>query len=418
MRVVFFLLDAFKEEYISEENTPFLYSKAKEGKHIARIIPSAGFCERTEIFFGVRPDESGFFTAIGFDSENGIYRNQKWLGLFSWFERLLSSIVFRIWKSKFNTFSRYFQKVLQRVYFKFFGKREKLKPYKIPFEFLPYFTLTEDQYELNSIEKIGGKASLFKIVEAQKKETYFDAFTSLGSVSGGTDTDRMRLAVNASKDESYGFFPIYINVADYVGHHSGPNSNELKIALRKLDAELKENVGQMVEHDPKCQFVFLGDHGMTQVAKTVDVRMKILEISTKYKLIPRKDFVFFLDSTLVRLWFLSPKAERIFKRYFTEDPFFVDNGEIISEELAKKYSIPVNDRRYGDILWWANEGILVFPDFFHNDKALSGMHGYKPDTQSTYGTCIIWGSGNSSGSNQKELELHKVYDELKELILS
>ena len=34
-----------------------------EALNIKHIIPSAGFCERTEIFTGKRPNESGFFLA-------------------------------------------------------------------------------------------------------------------------------------------------------------------------------------------------------------------------------------------------------------------------------------------------------------------------------------------------------------------
>ena len=73
MRVTLFLIDAFKDDYLSETNTPFLYQSATQNVHIKQIIPSAGFCERTEIFFGLRPDQSGFFTAIGFDEKNGTY---------------------------------------------------------------------------------------------------------------------------------------------------------------------------------------------------------------------------------------------------------------------------------------------------------------------------------------------------------
>ena len=50
MKIILFLLDAYKGEYLSKSNTPFLYNLSKKGKYIENIIPSAGFCERTEIF--------------------------------------------------------------------------------------------------------------------------------------------------------------------------------------------------------------------------------------------------------------------------------------------------------------------------------------------------------------------------------
>ena len=115
MRVVFILLDAFKQEYISEMNTPFLYSKSGEGKHIKKLIPSAGFCERTEIFFGLKPKQSGFFTAIGFNPNNGAYKASFFLNLFGWIEQKLSLLFYFLWKNKKNSFDTFFQKILQKI---------------------------------------------------------------------------------------------------------------------------------------------------------------------------------------------------------------------------------------------------------------------------------------------------------------
>ena len=99
MKIVLFLLDAYKEEYISKSNTPFLYNLANEGKYIEKIIPSAGFCERTEIFFGLKPNESGFFTAIGFDPDNSPYKRSRMLTFIGF--RVMTSLTFRLCKSLF-----------------------------------------------------------------------------------------------------------------------------------------------------------------------------------------------------------------------------------------------------------------------------------------------------------------------------
>jgi len=412
MKVVFFLLDAFRQNYISKVDTPFLFEKANEGTHIEKIIPSAGFCERTEIFFGLKPNESGFFTAIGFDAKKGVYREDKTLSFFGKIENICSNIIQTIFKSRKNQFEGLLHKIIDRIHFKFFGSKKKMKTYKIPHSFLKYFNLTEDEFE--SIDDIKGRKSLFKIIEESKMKTYSGAFTSLGGVSNGDDSNRIKLAIEASK--SHEFIPVYINCVDSFGHEFGPNSKKLKNKLFELDKMLESAVEEILENSPDTNFYFLGDHGMTEVQKHVDIKHKFLEISKKNNLKIDKDFIYFLDSTLMRIWFFNDQARKSFEKEFNTDPFFKYNGVFIDETLTKKFNLPLNDRRYGDIAWWANEGVLIFPDFFHNKKIVKGMHGYQPITQSTYGTCIVWDKKKPQ-KKIKELELSEIYNFLKEQFL-
>ncbi|BAX78640.1 alkaline phosphatase family protein [Labilibaculum antarcticum] len=415
MKVVFFLLDAFKEEYLSEDITPFLFEKAKEGKHIKKIIPSAGFCERTEIFFGLRPKESGFFTAIGFDYEKGLYKNLWTLNFFGWIENVISYLAIVLLKRKKNIIDKYCHSILLKIYLKFFGTSKKLKPYKIPLSFLSYFNLTEDEFDLYKRDEINSKKSLFKVVEEFKGRTYIDAFTSLGGISNGDDENRIKLAIEASKNVENVFIPIYISISDSAGHYHGPNSERLKSELLKLDSLLQSSVEKFSEIDSSTKFLFLGDHGMTEVVKDIDVKMKISEIAIKHRLKTGTDFIYFLDSTLLRMWFFNDKSRNIFSEEIKNDSSFNENGIVINADVSSKYYLPVGDRKYGDLTWWANEGVLIFPDFFHNDKALKGMHGYRPDTQSTYGTCIVWDEHKVNDEVEK-LELFQVYDLINNLL--
>ncbi|MFI1772640.1 alkaline phosphatase family protein [Thalassobellus citreus] len=416
MRVVFFLLDAFKEEYVSKEQTPFLYKKSKEGVYIKKLIPSAGFCERTEIFFGLKPNESGFFTAIGFDQENGAYNNRFFLSLLGWIEQKLSLLVYVINKKNKNSFDSLLQKVLNKIYFKFIGSSEKLKPYKIPLSFLKYFNLTEDAIELHKQGVIKGKESLFKIVKDMGFDTFMEAFTSLGAVSTKNDFERIKIALEASKSKNNLFIPIYINTADSIGHSHGPSSKKIKGEIKELDNLIENSVGEFLKNDPETSFVFLGDHGMSEVKKSIDVKMHVLDISKKFNLKIGKDFIFFLDSTLMRMWFFTSNSREIFERELKTNDFFTQNGDVLDEKIASKYDIPINDIRYGDICWWVNEGVLIFPDFFHSDKPFKGMHGYKPNTQSTYGTCVLW-SKESKKQKIDKLELSQIYLLLKKMLL-
>ena len=149
--------------------------------------------------------------------------------------------------------------------------------------------------------------------------------------------------------------------------------------------------------------------------QTCALPIYIESIIKKYKIKPGKDILYFLDSTLLRIWFLNEKTNLTLKKIIDNDKFLLENGIFITESLAQKYKIPYNDRRYGDIAWWCNDGTLIFPDFFHNNYSYKGMHGYRPENPSNHGTCIIWGT-NISSSYKKEMNLNLIYDTLNELL--
>ena len=247
------------------------------------------------------------------------------------------------------------------------------------------------------------------------EHAYLDAFTSLGKPSNGSDEDRIDAAILAASEKDYLFTPVYIGVIDSQGHKFGPDSKELKSELNRLDTILRNSVQRFLEIDKNTSFVFLGDHGMTEVKSDLDVELIIIQLAKSLKLKKGKDYVYFLDSTLVRVWFLTENAKIKLGPLIRENEVLSLNGEVIDDETSKLYDIPIGDRRYGDIAWWAYEGVLIFPDFFHDRKPYSGMHGYKPIHSSTHGTCITIGK-DITHSYLDSMSLHEVYDLINGLI--
>ena len=415
MKIVLFLLDAYKEEYISKSNTPFLYNLANEGKYIEKIIPSAGFCERTEIFFGLKPNVSGFFTAIGFDPDNSPYKRSRMLTFIGFIEELVFRLASLLWKKKQNSIEYHFRRLLLKFFYLFNKNNKRFGTYNIPFNFLKYFNLTEDEFDLHKIDKLSKKESLFKLVSKLNGKTYMGAFTALGQKSNGDDKNRIKLAIEACRKNDNFFIPVYLSVTDSYGHNFGPNSKEIKNEINKLDILLKDSVQKLLEIDNDTKFLFLGDHGMTNVDSTINIKSEISKISKRHKLKEKRDFIYFLDSTLLRMWFFNNKSKEIFFDEINKNTLFSQKGLIINKSLADKYYLPFENRKYGDLTWWANEGVLIYPDFFHKRKILTGMHGYRPDTQSTYGTCVIWHK-DIAKEKIEHLELHKIYDEIIKLL--
>jgi len=414
MPVVAFLLDAMRHDYITERDTPFLWRCGQEGKYYKHVVPSFGFCERTEILAGLTPEESGFFTAIGYDPENSPFKGMKLLPLFDIIERFIPKKLRVPGQDTPGGFYRYYRGAVSKFFRKFHNVG--MNTYCIPFSLLPYFNLTEDR-----IDHRGKGAfptpSILELLGNRSLSYYYDSFTGLNLPPNGTDNDRMAMALAAAAGrKDYTLYLIYISLPDSYGHKYGPESSELKTALRDMDTRLEKFTGDFKKKVDDCTFIFLGDHGMGPITRHFDAKQIISDMSKKLGLKIKKDFIYFLDSTLVRLWFFSDKARRSFPVALKQSDQFKEHGKFIDESISRKYHIPWGDLRYGDMAWWADSGVLVYPDFFHNGGApYKGMHGYNPELPESHGTCIVYGNN----TNKKEMDailLTSVFDILKETL--
>ena len=70
-------------------------------------------------------------------------------------------------------------------------------------------------------------------------------------------------------------------------------------------------------------------------------------------------------------------------------------GKIIHQKHSSKV--------YGNVVWLANEGVMLYPDFFHFEKPV-GMHGYDNELKKSQGTAIIY-KKDLSNSYIKSLNL-------------
>ena len=403
MAVVFFLLDAFRFDYLSAEDTPFLWQCAQDGRHIQRIVPNFGFCERSEILTGQRPDVTGFFTAIGYDPEHSPFKRLTWLlAILPPWERLLPK----------NRFYRAYRARLNRWVSR--RNSQRMNPYHIPLTLLPYWSLTEDQIDHR---KPGAfpVPSIFQLMTEQGKTYFYDSFTALNLPANGPDHNRQRLAIEAARQHNYALYLVFVSLPDVLGHRYGPHSRQLRQGLTEMDRDLQKFILTFETIHPESHYIFLGDHGMVGVKCYLDVEKVINKIARQKRLKLGHDFVYFLDSTLMRLWTFSDKVQTIFSEQLQNNTLLSQNGQFINKELAKAYHIPWNDRRYGDIIWWAHPGTLIFPDFFHQVEKKKGMHGYDPTLPESQGMCIACGPGIAQ-QKVDMMHLTDVFHLLREIV--
>ncbi len=349
MKTIFVLIDALKSSYLNEKNLPFLWSLTQKNKYCINVVPGPGFCERSEIFSGLDSFDSGFFTAIGYDPSNSAFRGHSFLPfrIIALFSKRLSGALF--WR-----------------YTKL--KKIRMLPYAIPYSILNKFSLTEDG------EKIYvNHADLFDVLKRSNKSYSLSCFTSLASETPSIN----QIVSKVEKEIESGtyFIPSYIGTIDEKGHEYGNDIESLRVHLLQVDSVLK----QLYElaKDSGYSICFLGDHGMIPVTKYVDIISPLKRLGLKLN----KDYCFFLDSTIARFWFFND----ISKKKITDMLYslFVNDGIIVDSSNYKEHRIPLDVKNvdgqplYGDILWFANKGVLISPDFFHHSNSTEkGMHGY------------------------------------------
>ncbi len=155
----------------------------------------------------------------------------------------------------------------------------------------------------------------------------------------------------------------YIGDLDVIGHKYGTKSKEIISAIKKVDINLS-----------KMKFdIILSDHGMIDIKKTVSV--------------PETEECM-IDSTFARYWGKKPD-------------FDSKDGKWIK----------IEDRKYGEYVFLANPGVLIFPNYWQGKTAAKAMHGYNSECTDMNGIYIINKEGNKK--NLEVEKLHKIFVEMK-----
>jgi predicted AlkP superfamily pyrophosphatase or phosphodiesterase len=384
--VVFVVCDAVRGDYLNEEDSSFLLSLTKKGIYVKKLKPSIGFCERTEMFSGARPEISGYFTALTFDEEKSGFSkiSRLELGVIKFLKKISSLL---------GTFNPFLDKAFNYVAIDNLYLKKLVKitqpTYNIPLEFIREVALTEDYIEMCNRNALSVE-TIFDMMVGENKSFLYKTFASLRMDVGYSDDARIKRMLLESQKRRYDLHLLYLGEGDGIGHRYGPNSKERREMMKRTD----ERIGRVVKFFENAyndvDFLIVGDHGMVQVNKYINAFDKIKNIARNNELKINVDYKFFLDSTLIRIWFNSKKAEIAFRELFRNDDELNEYGKIITEKEITRYHLPKNVKYYGDLIWLADPGVVVFPDFFHNKEKVKGMHGYDPSINEQKGFAILY----------------------------
>lgn len=154
----------------------------------------------------------------------------------------------------------------------------------------------------------------------------------------------------------------YISELDKVGHKYGPESEEIRKAVREVDRKISTMNFDMI----------FSDHGMMEVKKVVSI--------------PETEDCM-IESDMARFWGKKP---------------------VIKIKEGKWIEWP--DKSYGDYIFLANPGVLIFPNYWNYSK-IKGMHGYDGKTPEMKGIYIIKREGK-----RKDLRVRELHLILKEML--
>ena len=335
------IIDGCREDYISRQLMPFLYH-LKNGGSYARLDVTSSFYTLAEISTGNSPLTTDTSFDFCFDPGNSPFRFLRFIKL-PLRLRYGSATREKVW-----------HRLLCLAYSKLSGNWVDF-PANIPLPLLGYFRVNPSLIRFQRAERNGSRETLPGIL----REYGF----SLSSVSGPTPSITRR--VRQEHLSPGHVLMLHYQEVDKLGHQYGPNSEEVRGSLRRVDSSIEEVLGGVGR---QADFVMVfGDHNMEEVTQHIDLWQGLGRLSVR---VPR-DYVLFLNSPVARFWFNSERARREVREFLQG---WSQYGREVTEGELRQRQLP-SGRKYGELVFWLKKGVAITPDFYH-EYPIKGMHFY------------------------------------------
>jgi hypothetical protein len=396
-KVVFILSDALCGEYIEEFNLEFI--KNTKSSKIEKIYPSTGYCEIVEYVTGMDSEEHQMLTQV--NAVQDWYKNK-----IPWKVKFID-VIFngKFWKiPKIKGFHKiYIYDLLSRYLENFYKKSLINVRYGIPIQFLSFFEPIESQYDYDSY-LFGGDKNLFQQLIEKKVSYDISDFVEHNKIKGSDNSRLENLKNKIQNKKLKDFTLLYIGFGE-IAHVLGSKDEKFKKTMQAYDKKLQDIYSTLKDKYLDFDLIILGDHGMIDVTHHVDILKTFKEVIKDYdqNLKLFKDYIYFIDSTMFRVWFKDSKHSVCFEKKLKNN---IDISKYI--ENSKKTDSYLNKfkPKFGEIILLLKPGNIFYPDFYNN-KANKGMHGYLNNYERQQGVMIHFSSG-SVKANVKEAKLSEM----------
>lgn len=356
--VILFQLDACRHDYISESNTPFLSNSKAVGVSGA-LIPTFGFEPDASYIAGLYPDEADGGAQFWYDPGGSPF---SFLGQWTRTLNLLPDLP-----------ERAFRRLVKRIA----GRRclsPTLSTARVAFHLLKYFDFPM-RCRMDAPGFVNSN-SIFDILRNASNTWLYH-----GAPDYKVDLNYVVARVEKELSPPVDFAFFHVGDLDRGGHEYGPESVEIRAALKRMDQGIERIVKVAKDRFEEVHLVIMGDHGMMEVRRHLNIWDQVKELAIRLE----KDYLMFLDSTMARFWFFSERAETLIIDMLDN----MECGHIISQEEKDRYHLNYSHNKFGDIIFLVDPGVLIFPNFYQNRNPVKGMHGYAPETPEQQSTLVI-----------------------------
>lgn len=189
---------------------------------------------------------------------------------------------------------------------------------------------------------------------------------------------------------------------DRVAHKFGLDSAEYDNSLNRLNGRIDNLYDEFRSTYPDGHLVVLSDHGMSRVKRAIK-----LDLENDFSSEEMLKFVYFLDTTMLRVWHLDSKVKDAVESFLNDK----DYGRLLTEQ--ERIDFGIANKKWADNIFLLNEGCVFDPSFLEKGHALA-MHGYHP--------ALPWQKGIFLYSGPKVFDIQDIitppgcYNILKEII--
>lgn len=234
--------------------------------------------------------------------------------------------------------------------------------YNVPFDRLRHFDYLEkkDIYQPNGL--VTATPTIFDWLRQADVPFFLSNWRAseeqnLHALAQALDGGRLRFAY------------LYLAALDALLHAHGTRADVVARHIEGYETRLRRVVALARRwHD--VRILLFSDHGMSDVTSTCDLIPRIESLGLAFG----EDYAAMYDSTMARFWFLAPRARDAIVEVLSNE----SRGHIVSDAQLRAWGVDFTDRRYGDLFFLLDPGVLLCPSYMGR-TTMAGMHGYRPE---------------------------------------
>jgi hypothetical protein len=345
---LFVFIDACGWEIIKDD--AFAQEVAPNRKRLTSVFGYSSACVPS-ILAGTWPVEHRNWCYFVYDPEHSPF---KFLRPLRWLPRSLTSRrVFRRWLSKL---------LKERLQFEGY-----FDLYNIPFEHISLFDFTEKKSPL-APKGMNRGTNIFDYLESRGVPYH---------VSAPQKTEEANLTALTWDicAERIDFAFLYWPGLDGLLHRVGNQSPEIARRLRLYEQWIGQLLSTAQKHYEKVSLYVFSDHGMANCDELIDLKRSVRKLGLRMP----DDFAVVYDSTMARFWFFNDRSRQTVSELLQTIP----QGRVLSDPELGAMGTLFPDRRFGDLIFLVNEGVLIVPSDM-GERPIRAMHGYHPHARHSY----------------------------------